>query len=54
MSSADRRETAATSAYWLYAWPRRYGFALMIVAVATLLRLALIKVIGANVLFVLF
>src|SRR5579864_4809118 len=52
MSSADRRETAATSAYWLHTWPRRYGFALMTVAMATLLRLALIKVIGANVLFI--
>jgi hypothetical protein len=51
MSSADRSETTAIFAYWLQDWPRRYGFALMMVAVATLLRFALTEVIGANLLF---
>jgi len=54
MSSADRRERIGTSAYWLHGWPRQYGFALMIVAAATLLRYALAVLIGSNLLFILF
>jgi Domain of unknown function (DUF4118) len=38
MSSADRREITATFAYWLQSWPRKYGFALVAVAAAALLR----------------
>jgi PAS domain S-box-containing protein len=40
MSSADRRETIGAFQYWLHTWPRRYGFALVAVAAATLLRYA--------------
>jgi len=40
MSSADRRETIGAFPYWLHTWPRRYGFALVAVAAATLLRYA--------------
>lgn len=38
MSSADRRGSIGTSAYWLHTWPRRYGFAAAVVASATALR----------------
>ena len=38
MSPADRRETTATSAYWLQARLQMYGFALVAVSAATLLR----------------
>src|SRR5579864_4143077 len=54
MSSADRRERVGPSAYWLHGWARQYGFALMIVAAATLLRYALAVLIGSNLLFILF
>ena len=54
MSFADRRETAGTSVYWLHTWPRQYGFALMTVALATLLRYPLRELIGQNLPFVLF
>jgi PAS domain S-box-containing protein len=40
MSSADQRETIGAFPYWLHSWPRRYGFALVAVAAATLLRYA--------------
>ena len=54
MSFADRREAIGASAYWRYAWPRRYGFALIMVAVATLLRYPVRVLIGPNLPFVLF
>src|SRR5260370_35113577 len=54
MSSADRKGTIGTSAYWLCSWPRRYGLALIAVAVATLTRYALSKWLGANAPFILF
>ena len=38
MSSADLREPIAASARWLRSRPRRYGFAIVLVAVATLVR----------------
>jgi PAS domain S-box-containing protein len=54
MSIADRKGTIGTSAYWLQTWPRRYGFALIAVAAATLLRYPLGKLLGANLPFLLF
>src|SRR5258708_17147476 len=54
MSSGDRKGTIGTSAYWLKAWPQRYGLALIAVAVATLARYALSTFLGANVPFFLF
>jgi len=54
MSFADRREAVRRSVYLLHTWPRRYAFALIAVAVATLLRYALTKLLGANVPFLLF
>ncbi len=54
MSSADRREAIGTSVYWLRTWPRRYGFALIAVAVASALRYLLGRVLGPNAPFLLF
>jgi PAS domain S-box-containing protein len=54
MSFADRRETIGASANWVRTWPRRYGLALIAVAVATLLRYALSKLLGPNLPFLLF
>jgi PAS domain S-box-containing protein len=54
MSFADRQGTIGTSVYWLHTWPRRYGFALIAVAVATLLRYPLNKLLGGNLPFILF
>ena len=54
MSSADRRESSAAPAYWLQGWLRQYSFALFTVAVATTVRFALTRFIGANFPFVLF
>src|SRR5579864_4642504 len=54
MSSADRRGTSAASAYWLQGWLRQYGFAILTVAAATMLRFALTQFIGANLPFILF
>ena len=41
MSSADRGESIGTTPRWLLSWPRRYGFALLMVAAATLVRYGL-------------
>jgi PAS domain S-box-containing protein len=41
MSFADRREAIGTSIYWFHTWPRRYGFALIALAAATLVRYGL-------------
>jgi PAS domain S-box-containing protein len=54
MSFADRKGTIGASAYWLHTWPQRYGFALIAVAAATLLRYPLGKLLGANLPFLLF
>jgi PAS domain S-box-containing protein len=54
MSSADRKGTIGTFAYWLHTWPQGYGIALIAVAVATLLRSALNTTIGPNLSFLLF
>jgi PAS domain S-box-containing protein len=54
MSFADRRETIGASANWLRTWPRRYSLALIAVAVATMLRYALSKLLGPNLPFLLF
>jgi len=54
MSSADRKGTIGSSAYWLQTWPRRYGLAVVVVAAATLLRYPLGELIGANLPFALF
>jgi hypothetical protein len=54
MSSADRKGTIGTSAYWLCSWPRRYGLALIAVAATTLARYGLSKWLGANAPFLLF
>lgn len=54
MSAADREGTVGVSAYGLQTWPRRYGFALVAAAVATLLRYPLGELIGANLPFALF
>jgi PAS domain S-box-containing protein len=50
MSSADRKGTIGTFAYW----SQRYGIALITVAVATLLRYALGQLLGPNLPFLLF
>jgi PAS domain S-box-containing protein len=54
MSTADRKGAIGASAYWLHTWPQRYGFALIAVAAATLLRYPLGKLLGANLPFLLF
>jgi PAS domain S-box-containing protein len=54
MSVADRRETIGASAFWLHNWPRQYGFALIAVAAATLLRYGLDLAFGFSDSFVLF
>ena len=54
MSSADPREAIGTIVYWQRTWPRRYGFAFIAIATATLLRYALTGVMGANFPFFLF
>ena len=54
MSSADRMGTVGTSTHWLQTWPQRYGFALIAVALATVLRYPLGRLIGSNAPFVLF
>src|SRR5438552_6201936 len=54
MSSADRRETTVTSAYWLHGWSRTYGFALVAVAAAALLRYGLDVALGFSQPFILF
>src|SRR5579859_6296548 len=54
MSFADRLGAIGTSAIWLRTWPRRYGFALLAVAVATLLRYALDVAFGQFPPFVMF
>ena len=54
MSFADRREAIVASAYWLRTWPRRYGFALIAVAAATLLRYSLDVALGFTQPFFLF
>ncbi len=54
MSFADRREAIRRSVHFLHTWPRRYGFALIAVAAASLLRYALSKLLGADLPFLLF
>jgi len=54
MSFADRKGTIGTSAYWLRTWPGRYGFAVIAVLAATLLRYALSRVLGSSLPFLLF
>ena len=54
MSFADRREAIGASAYWLHTWPRRYGFALIGVTAAGLVRYSLDVTLGFTQPFVLF
>jgi len=57
MSFADLWERLGSSyysAHWLHTWPRRYGFALLIVAAATLVRFGIGAVLGVFPPFVLF
>jgi formate hydrogenlyase transcriptional activator len=54
MSSADRRETMVVSAYWLHTWPRQYGFALVAVTAAALVRYGLDVALGFTHPFLLF
>jgi hypothetical protein len=54
MSSADRGNPIGTSAPWLRSRLRRYAFALITVAVATLMRAALGKLLGPNLPFIVF
>src|SRR5271154_2732186 len=54
MSFADRREAIGTSVYWLSSQGRRYGFALVTVALATALRYLLGPFLGPNAPFLLF
>ena len=54
MSSADRREAIARSARWLQEGPRMYGFALVAVSAATLLRYGLDVALGFTQPFILF
>lgn len=46
MSSADRTGVVLVLGNWLRIWPRRYGFAVLLVAVATLSRYALSATFG--------
>src|SRR5579864_2406076 len=54
MSSADRGETTAISARWLRARPQIYGFALVAVSAAALLRYGLDIALGFTQPFILF
>ncbi len=54
MSAADRKGAVGVPVFWLYTWPRRFGFALIAVAVATLLRYPLSGLLGSNLPFLLF
>ena len=54
MSLADRRQSVITSAYWLRTWPRRYGFALLAVIIAALVRYGLDVALGIGHPFFLF
>jgi PAS domain S-box-containing protein len=54
MSFADRREAIVASAYWLRTWPLWYGFALIAVVAATLLRYGLDVALGFTQPFILF
>ena len=54
MSFADRREAIGTSVYWSNSRARRYGFALITVALATALRYLLGRFLGPNGPFLLF
>jgi len=54
MSTADRRGAIGISAKWLQSWPRRYGFAIVMVAVATLVRYGLNAALGPFPPFVIF
>jgi PAS domain S-box-containing protein len=54
MSAADRKGAVRTFLSSLHTWPRRYGFAFITVAVATLLRYALSSLLGSNLTFVVF
>jgi len=54
MSFADRRDAVGRSVYWLYPWPRRYGFAVAAVLVAAWLRHGLNVAIGFTPPFLLF
>src|SRR5579863_8501060 len=54
MSFADRREAIGTSIYWLHTWPRRYVFALIALAAATLVRYELAVHLGFTHPFILF
>jgi len=46
MSSADRLGIVGVSANWLRTWPQRYGFAVLLVAAATLVRYAISVMLG--------
>ena len=54
MSFADQRETIGAPVCRLYTWPRRYGFALISVLLASVLRYPLSKLLGHNLPFLLF
>ena len=54
MSSADQTGTIGVSANWLVSWPRRYGFAVLVVVAATLTRYGLNVALGPFPPFVLF
>ena len=54
MSSADRRGVLGASANWLQTWPRRYGFALFAVIVATFVRQGMNVTLGPFPPFVIF
>src|SRR5215467_9067434 len=46
MRYADPRDPIGISVYWLRTWPRRYGFALLVVTAATLVRYGLGVMLG--------
>ncbi|HEY3619937.1 MAG TPA: DUF4118 domain-containing protein [Candidatus Sulfotelmatobacter sp.] len=54
MSFADRREALVASADWARTWPLRYGFALIAVVAAALLRYGLDVALGFTQPFILF
>ena len=54
MSFADRRAAIGESAYWLHTSPRQYGFALVAVAAAGLVRYGLESALGFSQPFFLF
>ena len=54
MSVADRRETIATLVHWVHTWPGTYGFALVAVMAAAVMRYGINVALGFSQPFILF